>query len=117
MPLATVSVIRQSFDQVRQLLLGAFGVWQRRPGLRLLALIGVGLFAVYKLSYPTHTHRYRITVNVDVDGQLHSGSSGINRKAKILPDAPPYAFESVGEAVFVDMGFGRMNGGKMARYS
>jgi hypothetical protein len=70
---------------------------------------------------PTHTHRYRITVNVDVDGQLHSGSSviecRINRKAKILPDAPPYAFESVGEAVFVDMGFGRMNGGKMARYS
>ena len=34
-------------------------------------------FVLYKINYPTYTYRYRMTVNVEVDGQMRSGSSVI----------------------------------------
>ena len=44
--------LQRGFDVGRQLLAGAYAVWQRKPGLRMLALISLGLFAVYKLVLP-----------------------------------------------------------------
>lgn len=103
--------LQRGFDLGRQLLAGAYAVWQRKPRLRMLALISLCLCAVYKLSYPTYAYRYRITVSIDVDGQLRSGSSviecRISRKVKFLADMPTHSFESVGDAIFVDLGGGR----------
>jgi len=62
---------------------------------------------LYKLSYPTYTCRYRMTVNVEVDGKLRSGSSviefQISKQMRFLPDVNPIKFDAVGEAVYVDL--------------
>jgi len=42
-----------------------------------IALIIVGVVALYKLSYPTYSCRYRMTVNVEVDGQMRSGLAAL----------------------------------------
>jgi hypothetical protein len=79
--------------------------------LGIIALAIVGVFVLYKLSYPTYSCRYRMTVNVEVDGQLRSGSSVIEfivaKQMRFLPDVNPIAFDAKGEAVFVDLGEGR----------
>jgi hypothetical protein len=63
---------------------------------------------LYKLKYPTYSYRYRMTVNVEVDGKLRSGSSVIevrvSKKPQFLPDAPIIGHEVSGEAVYVDIG-------------
>lgn len=65
-------------------------------------------FALYKISYPTHTYRYRMTVNVEVDGQMRSGSSVIeahvSKQPVFLPGVNPLGYSERGEAVFVDLG-------------
>jgi hypothetical protein len=43
----------------------------------LLALIVVGISAACEVMYPTYMHRYRLTIEVDVDGMVHRGSSVI----------------------------------------
>jgi hypothetical protein len=76
--------------------------------LGIIALALVGAFALYKLSYPTYNCRYRMTVNVEVDGQMLSGSSVIEfsatKQMSFLPDVNPIRFEAEGEAVLVDLG-------------
>jgi hypothetical protein len=76
--------------------------------LGIIALVVVGVFALYKLSYPTYSCRYRMTVNVEVDGQLRSGSSviefSVTKQMQFLPDVNPIRFDAKGEAVFVDLG-------------
>jgi hypothetical protein len=61
--------------------------------------------AVYKFFYPTHSYRYRLTINVEADGKLHSASSvvGVSWSAFFLPD---YHFnpELGGQATLVDLG-------------
>jgi hypothetical protein len=72
------------------------------------ALIVVGILAFYKLAYPTYTYRYRMTVNVEVDGQVRSGSSVIEvsviRQPEFLPGVRSVDQIERGEAVFVDLG-------------
>jgi len=72
-----------------------------------VAVIAI-VVVLYKLSYPTYTCRYRMTVNVEVDGKLRSGSSviefQISKQMRFLPDVNPIKFDAVGEAVFVDLG-------------
>jgi hypothetical protein len=76
--------------------------------LGIIALAAVAVFARYKLSYPTYSCRYRMTVNVEVDGQLRSGSSVIEfsvaKQMRFLPDVNPESYAAEGEAVFVDLG-------------
>src|SRR4051794_39465991 len=78
----------------------------RRLGI-VCAVIVVG-FVLYKISYPTYSCRYRMTVNVEVDGQMRSGSSviefQISKQMRFLPDVNPIKFDAEGEAVFVDLG-------------
>src|SRR5581483_10939200 len=72
----------------------------------IVALI-VGGFVWYKLAYPTYTYRYRMTVEVEENGKIHTGSSvievQINRQPQVL-SAPPIVPHVHGEAVFVDLG-------------
>jgi hypothetical protein len=76
--------------------------------LGIIALTLVGIFALYKLSYPTYSCRYRMTVNVEVDGQTRSGSSviefSVTKQMRFLPDVNPIRLDAEGEAVFVDLG-------------
>ena len=71
-----------------------------------LAAVVAG-FVLYKIAYPTYSCRYRMTVNVEVDGQLRSGSSVIEFWASKRPRVPGSILMKtgvVGEAVFVDLG-------------
>jgi hypothetical protein len=76
--------------------------------LGIVALAIVGVIAIYKLSYPTDSCRYRMTVNVEVDGQMRSSSSviefSVSKQMRFLPDVNPIRFDAEGEAVFVDLG-------------
>ena len=65
------------------------------------------LHSTNSLSYPTYSCRYRMTVNVEVYGQLRSGSSVIEFWASKRPRVPGSILMKtgvVGEAVFVDLG-------------
>lgn len=74
-----------------------------------IAVVVVVISVVFfKIAYPTYSYRYRMTVNVEVDGQLRSGSSVIeaqvSRQPVFLPDVNPLEYSERGEAIFVDLG-------------
>ncbi len=80
-------------------------------GIVIFLLLPIGAaIGWWKINYPTYVYRYRMTVEVQVGGKIHSGSSvievRINRQPQI-GDAPPYVARIRGEAVFVDLGEGR----------
>jgi hypothetical protein len=74
--------------------------------LTIVLLIG-GAVLWYNLAYPTYTYRYRLSIAVDVGGEIKTASSVIE---VILATRPlPEIFSSVerfvyGDAVFLDMG-------------
>jgi hypothetical protein len=75
----------------------------------IVVLIG-GAIAWWKVSYPTYTYRYRMTVEVIVDGAVRSGSSVREVRIDKQPQfgsAPPQVSRVRGEAVFIDLGDGR----------
>jgi hypothetical protein len=89
-----------------------------RRSVRILLYIALGIVALivgavlfYKGVFPTYTYRYRMTVEVTVDGVVHSGSSVIEvrlvRQPQVLSGVPRVRAELTGEAVFVDLGKGR----------
>jgi hypothetical protein len=75
-----------------------------------IVLVLLSAVACYKLAYPTYSYRYRMTVDVMVDGVVRSGASvievTIEKQPKVL-DAPSQISRVRGEAVFVDLGMGR----------
>ncbi|SRR6266702_4261230 len=67
----------------------------------------VGLVVGYKIMFPTYSYRYRLTVAIEIDGQVHSGSSVIEvvwRGAPEFGDVGPYHPGIRGQAAFVDLG-------------
>ncbi len=42
-----------------------------------VGVLGLALFAVWKIAFPTYTHRYRLTIDVQVGDQIKSGSGVI----------------------------------------
>jgi len=72
-----------------------------------VALIA-GVVVAYKVIYPTYSHRYRLTLAIEVDGQVHTGSSVIEvrfkRQPRFLPDVAEYAIGVHGQAALVDLG-------------
>lgn len=48
-------------------------------------------FIAWKATFPTYTHRYRLTVNIEADGKLYSGSSVIEVRRHFQP---PIAVQS-----------------------
>lgn len=83
------------FPAVFVLLIAAAAIWLR------------GFYA----QYQTYTYRYRMTVNVQVGTQIHSGSSVIEvrlrQTPKLLYEDLSLVPSAVGEAVFVDLGGSR----------
>lgn len=87
----------------------------QESGKLILAVIAAGLlgcatiYAVCNLLFPTYTHRYRLTVNIEADGKLHSGSSVIEVRRN---DHGPlegllhgrFDEEITGESPIVDLG-------------
>ncbi|MFA5900918.1 MAG: hypothetical protein WC829_17595 [Hyphomicrobium sp.] len=74
-----------------------------------VALI-VGAFAGYWLMYPTYSHRYRLTLEVETPDGLKKGSSVMESRVRAEPHVLPNvgavtSFD--GDAVFVDLGGGK----------
>ncbi|WP_407167340.1 hypothetical protein [Bradyrhizobium sp. ORS 111] len=69
-------------------------------------IVLVAAFATYKFFYPSYTYRYRLTVNIETDGKLHSGSSVVEVvwHAHVLPELVSFSPELRGQAALVDLG-------------
>jgi hypothetical protein len=77
----------------------------------IIAACVTGIVAWCWLSFPTYTHRYRLTIAVEVDGQVHSGSSVIEVRYRFWPQfiaglsgGSQYASNIGGQAVLVELG-------------
>jgi hypothetical protein len=70
-------------------------------------LLSAGALVVgYNYLYPNYTYRYRLTVNIEVDGKLHSGSSVIEvtwRGGPKIGEGGAYWPTVRGQAVLVDL--------------
>jgi hypothetical protein len=86
---------------------------QRRSARVLSIVLGIPLAAfsaavvAYKIAYPSFTHRLRLTIEVNVRGQLRTGSGVIEitwRSQPQLGQAPPWLCSINGDAVVVDLG-------------
>lgn len=83
---------------------------------KLLIIIAVlgGLVAAYLYAYPIYNFRYRVTVEVEVDGSVRSGESVVAARWAAVPPIIPMGaakeFDIIlrGEAVFVDLGASRL---------
>jgi hypothetical protein len=72
-----------------------------------LAVIIVGFIAAYPLLYPTYSHRYRLTLEVETPDGLKTGSSVIEPSARAQPLIlvnSTAVTDLKGDAVFVDLG-------------
>jgi len=75
--------------------------------LLVFALCVGALVAAYKFNYRDYGYRYRLTVNIEIDGKLHSGSSVIEVKwlgGPVIGDGAPFAPSLKGQAALVDIG-------------
>jgi hypothetical protein len=84
----------------------------RRFGIIVLGIaLLIGSVIWYKQAYPSYTYRYRMIVDVEVDGAIHSGASVIEvtleKRPRITPETLTVMSFVKGEAVFVDLGGGR----------
>jgi hypothetical protein len=70
-------------------------------------VLGIGVLVVgYWYKYPNYACRYRLTVNIEVDGKLHSGSSVIEvtwHGGPEIGDVGPYSPTMRGQAALVDL--------------
>ncbi|MGX1199343.1 hypothetical protein [Parvibaculum sp. MBR-TMA-1.3b-4.2] len=77
--------------------------------LGLFLLVGiVGIEVWYRMNYPAYSFRYRLTVNVEADGKVHTGTGIIRitwaKQVRVLPDVFVYSLRAHGQAVVVDLG-------------
>ncbi|TPQ31421.1 hypothetical protein C2U70_24005 [Bradyrhizobium guangdongense] len=74
----------------------------------IVLVLSVGALVVgYRYKYPDYTYRYRLTVNIEVDGKVHSGSSVIEvkwRGGPVIGDGGPFGPSVKGQAALVDLG-------------
>lgn len=72
-----------------------------------LTLLIAGVIGWYKASFPTYSYRYRLTISVELDGKVHTGSSVIeilHIGQPHIPDAGSFIPQVRGQAAFVDLG-------------
>jgi hypothetical protein len=70
-------------------------------------IIMVAIAGLYYWKYPNYTYRYRLTVNIEVDGKIHSGSGVIEvtwHGQPELGDVGPFHPTIRGQAPLVDLG-------------
>src|SRR5262245_61484699 len=75
--------------------------------LAVLALLAGAAVVGYRYKYPNYVYRYRLTLNIEVDGKIHSGSSVIEvkwRSGPVIGDGGPFGGSVKGQAVAVDLG-------------
>lgn len=76
--------------------------------LAILVAVGVALYLGVTFAFPTYTHRYRLTIEIDTPEGVRSGSNVIEVVRKdvrwVLIAQGRYQFHVRGEAVFVDLG-------------
>jgi hypothetical protein len=61
----------------------------------------------YKLSFPDYVHRYRLTIAIEIDGQMHTGSSVIEIVyigQPYLPGVGSFIPRHRGQATVIDLG-------------
>jgi len=75
------------------------------------ALIILAVVMLYKIKYPTYAYRYRMTVTVEVGGEMRSGSSVIevlvSKQPQFLPEVRRLDQSVRGQAVFVELPGGK----------
>jgi hypothetical protein len=72
-----------------------------------LAAIAVVFVVGYHIAYPTYSHRYRLTLEVETPDGLKTGSSVVEASARAQPPIlvnTPSVTDLKGDAVFVDLG-------------
>jgi hypothetical protein len=70
-------------------------------------LVAGAFFIWLHFAYPVYAYRYRLTIAIETDGQLHTGSSVIEVQWVGQPqfgEAPPFYPYVHGQGVFVDLG-------------
>jgi hypothetical protein len=79
--------------------------------LGILAALAVALYLGVTFAFPSYTHRYRLTIEIDTPEGVRSGSSIIEvtrRDVRWVPIAQGrFTFDVRGEAAFVDLGGNR----------
>src|SRR5947209_1600668 len=71
----------------------------------LLVVVGGGV-ALWTSAYPTYSYRYRLTLAIEVDGKVHTGSSVIEiiwSGGPTIGDVGPYHPSIRGQAALVDI--------------
>jgi hypothetical protein len=82
----------------------------RKAAVTVVCLVAACLIAavvVGRTAFPSYSHRYRLTVSVEVDGEVHSGSSVIEvtwRGQPEIGDVGAFQPSIRGQAAFVDLG-------------
>jgi hypothetical protein len=74
--------------------------------LGLIAAALLGLYGAIQDVYPTYSYRYRLTIAIEIDGKVHSGSSVIEviwRGQPDFPGAGSFTPHVRGQAVYVDL--------------
>jgi hypothetical protein len=76
----------------------------------LLGVVAVGGWLFWRESFPTTSYRYRLTVNIESDGRLRSGSSVIEVSREYFPEwavhfSNGFRFRDslVGQAIVIDV--------------
>lgn len=73
-----------------------------------LVLLTLAAVGACHLIYPSHTHRYRLTLEVEADSEVRTGSGVVEvtwqRQPQILPQVLPWTSSVRGQAVPVDLG-------------
>lgn len=72
-----------------------------------IALTVAALFIWLHFAYPVYSYRYQLTIAVEADNEVHSGSSVIEVQWVSQPqlgEAPPFYPYVHGQGVFVDLG-------------
>lgn len=71
--------------------------------------VAVAAVVAWWIAYPTYTHRYRLTIAIEIDGKVYRDSSVIEVRWIGQPqfgDAPPFIPSVRGQATLVDLGPG-----------
>lgn len=71
--------------------------------LGLVAAALLGLYGVVQDVYPTYSYRYRLTIAIEIDGKVHSGSSVIEVIWRERPGIGSFSSYIRGQAVFIDL--------------
>ncbi|ABS62730.1 hypothetical protein Plav_1109 [Parvibaculum lavamentivorans DS-1] len=73
----------------------------------ILVLSVLAFVTWYKLTFPSYTFHYRLTVQVEVDGAIKEASGVIGvcwEDTPDLPDVPTFQLRPFGQALLVDLG-------------